>query len=113
MKKKTTTEPVAVASTALLAHGCDRCSLKGRCRAIRAASKEHFRWTLHNMVAHPLSELAWLVGLRKLSNWLHDASIPKLRETVSATVSKCAHEWHLVRAEEEHWHECAKCGKTE
>lgn len=69
---------VSVESTALLApRGCDRCKLKGKCRAIRAATREHFRWSIHNLVAHPLSEIAWLVGLRKLSDWLHDASIPK------------------------------------
>lgn len=56
--------------------GCNRCKLKGICHKIRAASKEHFRWSIHNLVAHPLSEIAFLVGLRKLSDWLHDASIP-------------------------------------
>ena len=56
---------------------CDRCKLKGLCRKIRAASRERFRWTLHNLVGHPLSELAYLFGLRRLSDWLHNASIPK------------------------------------
>ena len=66
-------------STVLLARGCSRCSLQGKCRAIRAATKEHFRWSIHNLLAHPLSEIAWLVGLRKLSDWLHDKSIPTKR----------------------------------
>ena len=35
-----------------------------------------FQWTLHNLVAHPLSELLYLVGLEKASNWIHDATIP-------------------------------------
>jgi hypothetical protein len=56
---------------------CDRCQLRGMCRKLRAATKERFRWSLHNLFGHPLSELAWLVGLRKLSDWLHDASIPR------------------------------------
>jgi hypothetical protein len=38
---------------------------------------ERFKWTFHNLVAHPLSEVAWLFGMTKLSNWIHDASIPK------------------------------------
>jgi hypothetical protein len=59
-----------------IARGCSRCSLQGTCRAIRAATKKHFRWSIHNLVAHPLSEVAWLVGLRKLSDWLHDKSTP-------------------------------------
>lgn len=35
-----------------------------------------FRWTLHNIVSHPLSELAYLLGLRRLSDWLHDITLP-------------------------------------
>lgn len=56
---------------------CDRCKLNGLCRKMREATRQHFRWSLHNLVAHPLSELAYLIGLRKLSDWLHDASVPK------------------------------------
>lgn len=66
-----------LSSSVLLARGCARCSLQGKCRAIRAATREHFRWSIHNLLAHPLSEIAWLVGLRKLSDRIHDASIPK------------------------------------
>lgn len=58
----------------------NRCKLKGICRKLCTASREHFRWTLHNLVAHPLSEIAYLIGLRKLSNWLHNSSIPKHKE---------------------------------
>ena len=36
-----------------------------------------FKWTLHNMVAHPLSEIIYLIGLREASNWLHDITIPE------------------------------------
>lgn len=56
---------------------CHRCKLRGTCRKIRAKSREHFRWSLHNLLGHPLSEIAWLLGLRKLSDRLHDATIPK------------------------------------
>jgi hypothetical protein len=40
-----------------------------------------FAWTLHNLVAHPVSEIVWLVGLgskraERLSNWIHDATVP-------------------------------------
>ena len=36
-----------------------------------------FKWTLHNMVAHPLSEIMHLFGLQKASNWLHDITVPE------------------------------------
>jgi hypothetical protein len=36
-----------------------------------------FRWTVHNVIAHPLSELRWQIGLVKLSNRLHDWTIPE------------------------------------
>lgn len=38
-------------------------------------------WPVHNLIAHPLSEIVywvtgWLVGDR-LSNWIHDVTVPK------------------------------------
>lgn len=65
-----TNEKVAVRCT------CTSCKLFGVCREFRAKSREHFRWTVHNLFAHPLSEIAWLLGLKRLSNWIHDVSIP-------------------------------------
>lgn len=38
--------------------------------------EERTHWTLHNLVGHPLSEIAWLFGLGRLSDWLHDVTIP-------------------------------------
>lgn len=55
---------------------CTRCKLAAKCRAIREASQEHFRWSFHNIIGHPLSEFAYLLGLRRLSDWLHDKTIP-------------------------------------
>ena len=37
-------------------------------------------WTAHNLVSHPLSEIAYLLGLQKLSNWIHDITIPEHEE---------------------------------
>lgn len=34
------------------------------------------RWTVHNLVAHPVSELLYLIGLGELGNRLHDWTIP-------------------------------------
>ena len=38
---------------------------------------ERFQWTLHNLVAHPLSEILYQIGLRDLSNQIHDKTIPE------------------------------------
>ena len=35
-----------------------------------------FRWTIHNLIAHPLSEVLFQVGLGDLGNRIHDATIP-------------------------------------
>jgi hypothetical protein len=39
-----------------------------------------FSWTLHNVVAHPLSELLYLLGYERLSNRLHDMTVPQHKE---------------------------------
>jgi hypothetical protein len=36
-----------------------------------------FRWTLHNMIAHPLSEVAYQLGFYAASESIHDATLPK------------------------------------
>ena len=36
-------------------------------------------WTVHNLLAHPISEIVWLVSfgkLEKLSNFIHDITVP-------------------------------------
>ena len=38
---------------------------------------ERFQWTLHNLLAHPLSEVLFQVGLRELGDALHDRTIPE------------------------------------
>jgi len=35
-----------------------------------------FSWTLHNVVAHPISEMLYLIGYGDLGNKIHDATIP-------------------------------------
>lgn len=37
---------------------------------------ERFRWTPHNLIAHPLSEILFQVGLGAWGDWLHDWTIP-------------------------------------
>lgn len=50
---------------------------------------EPFQWVLHNLVAHPISEIAYLASrvaksgeslgerLFQFSTWIHDATIPR------------------------------------
>jgi len=37
---------------------------------------ERYRWSLHNLVAHPLSEIVHLCGYTDLGNKIHDYTIP-------------------------------------
>ena len=57
---------------------CGRCHLNGLCRKMRAATREHFRCASRLWIDHPASELAWLCGCKRLSDWLHNASLPKV-----------------------------------
>lgn len=41
-------------------------------------------WPVHNLIAHPLSEIAWWLvrpfgadKAERLSNWIHDSTVPK------------------------------------
>jgi len=45
--------------------------------------KVHLMWFVHNMIAHPLSEIVHLIGflvpgksLEKLSVWIHKVTVP-------------------------------------
>jgi hypothetical protein len=40
------------------------------------ALPERFQWTLHNLAAHPLSEVLYQFGLADLGNRVHDATVP-------------------------------------
>lgn len=38
---------------------------------------DRFRWTLHNLIAHPLSEILFQVGAERAGNYVHDITIPE------------------------------------
>ena len=42
----------------------------------KLAKLGRYKWTLHNMVAHPLSEVFYLLGYERLGNKIHDITIP-------------------------------------
>ena len=35
-----------------------------------------FRYSLHNIIGHPLMEIFHLLGLKRLSSWIHDSTLP-------------------------------------
>ena len=37
---------------------------------------KRFQWTVHNVIAHPLSEVLFQVGLRRWSEAVHDGTVP-------------------------------------
>ena len=37
---------------------------------------QRFKYTIHNMIGHPLMEIFSLVGLHKLADWVHDVTLP-------------------------------------
>lgn len=55
---------------------CTVCKLKGSCLKLRSKSSNHFKWTFHNLIAHPLSEILHIFGMTRIGNSLHDWSIP-------------------------------------
>ena len=36
-----------------------------------------FRWTVHNLIAHPLSEILFQFGFARMSEFVHDWTMPE------------------------------------
>ena len=36
-----------------------------------------FKYTIHNLVAHPMMEILYLLGFEELGNKIHDYTLPK------------------------------------
>lgn len=45
-------------------------------KKLLALLPERFLWTPHNLIAHPLSEILYQLGFKKLSDIVHDSTIP-------------------------------------
>ena len=41
-----------------------------------AALPPRFKWTIHNLIAHPVSEILYQMGFEGLGNAVHDMTIP-------------------------------------
>lgn len=37
-----------------------------------------YKWTIHNLIAHPLSEIVHLFGNTDFANKIHDSTIPDI-----------------------------------
>jgi hypothetical protein len=43
---------------------------------MRETNRPNLWWAIHNIIAHPLSEVLYWIGLECVGNWLHDQTIP-------------------------------------
>ena len=43
----------------------------------KLAKLGRYKWTIHNVIAHPLSEVFHLLGYSQLGNKIHDITIPE------------------------------------
>jgi hypothetical protein len=39
-----------------------------------------YKWTIHNLIAHPLSEIVHLLGNTDIANKIHDCTLPDPQE---------------------------------
>ncbi len=37
---------------------------------------KRFQWTIHNMIAHPIMEILYQLGLDEMSTKIHDCTVP-------------------------------------
>ena len=42
----------------------------------KGGTMSRFKYTIHNVIGHPLMELFHLVGLERLASWIHDITLP-------------------------------------
>lgn len=42
-----------------------------------AKASPRTKWSIHNLVAHPIGEICYLItGREQFGNWIHDLTIP-------------------------------------
>ena len=52
-------------------------AIRNTMREILATLPERWRWTIHNVFGHPVSEMLWQLGARSAADWVHDSTIPE------------------------------------
>ena len=51
---------------------------------------ERFKWTIHNVIAHPLMEITYQLGFVTFSEKIHDSTIPtedQLQENIDSIMN--------------------------
>ena len=38
-----------------------------------------YKYTIHNIVGHPLMEIFYILGMHKMSTWIHDITLPNTK----------------------------------
>lgn len=46
-------------------------------KKILAALPARYRWTVHNIVGHPVAEVLKQLGLVRTADWVHDETAPE------------------------------------
>ena len=36
-----------------------------------------FKYTIHNIIGHPVMEVCYLLGFKELGKWVHDSTLPE------------------------------------
>lgn len=49
----------------------------GHVKKILAALPARYRWTVHNIVGHPVAEVLKQLGLVRAADWVHDETAPE------------------------------------
>jgi hypothetical protein len=63
-------------------------------RAFSRPVRNHLAFTIHNLVGHPLMEVAHFVGAKRLARWFHRVTLPHdLRDAGSLTLTVEAGEY--------------------
>lgn len=46
-------------------------------RTGRRTNRPGLWWAIHNLIAHPVSEVCFWLHIPRFGNWLHDATVPE------------------------------------
>ena len=47
---------------------------------------KRFRYTIHNIIGHPLMEIFSLLGMHEQATWIHDITLPKIANKNTTTL---------------------------
>lgn len=47
-----------------------------------------YKWTIHNLIAHPLMEICYQLGKESLSQKIHDCTVPDDEEDLQENIDR-------------------------